>query len=261
MSDDPQAQGEQPQDQQAPPEPAAPPVETPAAPPVGDGPWAAKLNEVFSDPATRGQVDQFLRQEVQPYTTRLEQQAASVNADAARLYEDLSQNPNETTFAIINELYGEQAAQQFAATLQAQQQAQPDVQQGQLDPRLTEVADWVEQKRAAEQYDAEVARVVSENPAIAQSLPPGVDFGTAIADFVVAAGGDFDQAVTRFQEWRAAFGQPAQAAPPAEAPPVMDNNGTETPPIEQKHQTLDEAMADFMAEQRAAKAPPVVGTS
>lgn len=257
------------QDQPVTPDPttAAPaastPPSTPAAPPTapaGNAPWAQDLNSIFQDEATRGQVDQYLREKIQPHTTQLEQQVAQ-SKDAMNLWQKLEQDPVDTYVAITQELYGPEAAQAVFSTIQQQMSAQQAAeQQGapaqppMSDPRLESVINYVESQQNQQFYDGELARVQQAHPDLNADL---------FHPFVAAAEGNFDAAYELYdswtQQWNAAHAPADPAAP--EAPNVMgsDTATTTAPPVEAKKQSLDAAINDFMAENRSNReAPPVV---
>lgn len=244
------------QDQQ----PAAPAVSAPPAAPVAppSGPWAADLAAAFPDDTTRTQVDMFLRTKTQPYITQLEQTIAS-NRDAESLWNDLRDNTVDTYVQITNELYGEAAAGKVLETLQStlnadevgtlDQQAQAAV--SELDPRLAQVIEYVENQQNEQQYNTLMKQTVDANPDVNEQL---------LHTFVAAAGGHFPEAVAQYRAFMAQV-QPAAAATPAPvAPPVMGSGDGGSPPntpqIPQK-QTLWEAVDEFMRDQHA-EAPPVM---
>lgn len=243
----------------APPAPVAAPAAPPPAP-AGAAPWAADLASLFPDEATRTAVDGFVRSKVQPYTTQLEQKVAGLS-DAERLYNDITQNPLDTYVAITTEMFGEEAAQRLLTTLQENDATAPEATPpGAPDPRIEQVVQFVENEQNQRFYDGELARITAD-PANADVNPK------LLHTFVAAAGGNFDEAVKLYRnheaDWAAAH--PGTTAPPPElppAPPVLTDEGAAAVvPTEAKNQTLGDAINDFMAEQRANKAPPVVGTT
>lgn len=248
-----------------PTEPAAPAAAPPAppapAPTPGDGPWAADLQTLFTDEQVRGQVDQFLRSKVQPYTTQLEQQAAAAR-DAQRLYSDLNENPYDTYVALTTEMFGEEAGNALLAQLQQQvgaQEQQPAAPEqptppagAPADPRVENVINWFEQQQAEQQYDAELARIQQAHPDVNADL---------FHPFVAAAEGDFDQAYQLYstygQQWAAAN---ATAGEQPAAPPTLGSVGQTAPPGagDPQPKTIADAVDAFVASQRAnAEAPPV----
>lgn len=262
MPDDPQVQPTEGQGQQVP---------IPVSTPVGDGPWSNDLNLIFQDEATRGQVDQFLRQKVQPYTTQLEQEKAAAK-DATALWNDLSANPLDTYVAITHEMFGEEAANALLASLQEnmngqeQQQQQGYEQQAPLDPRMEAALAFIEEQQANNSYESEMYRLTSENPDVDADL---------MHPFVAAAGGDFDEALNLYRAYTTTYTQkqfatltPEQQAALQPAAPVAPNvmgsdSATAQPsatPLAPRKQTLDQAIGDFMAENRASRQAPPVGS-
>jgi hypothetical protein len=227
----------------------------PATPPVvGTGPWAQDLASLFPDDSTRGTVDKYLREKWQPHTTQLEQRLAA-QQQAVGLWEALEKDPTGTYIQITREMMGDQAADQLLAQLQTPATADAPT-EAPVDPRMAQAVEFFENEQASRQYDGELGRIKAAYPDIVDDV---------FHSFVAAAEGNFDQAVTLYYQAAARFA-PVVEAPPVEqqtAPPALGSD-TGTPvgdvPVQPKRQTLDEAMADFMAEQRAAKqAPPVMG--
>jgi len=216
---------------------------------------------MFADEATRGQVDEFLRSKVQPYTTQLEQQASQAK-DATQLWNQLNENPVETYVRLTTEMFGEAAGQAVLAEVQQQvdkqqqpPQQDPNQQQMPTDPRFENVANWVEQQQNQAYYEQEMARIQQAHPEVRPEL---------FHPFVAAADGNFNEAVNIYNnyitQWNAANAAPVPPVPEAPAVIGSDAATVSTPPVEPKKQSLDEAIGDFMNEQRLAKeAPPVSG--
>lgn len=89
---------------------AATQEQTPAA-----GPWDESLARAFPDEAMRGQVDQYLRSEIQPYITRKEQELGEVGTVWNQLWDENESFP--TYLELANTLYGEDVALELAQTL------------------------------------------------------------------------------------------------------------------------------------------------
>lgn len=228
------------------PAPAPTPVPVAAPPaPVNPGPWSNDLAQAFQDEAVRGQVDAFLREKVQPHTTRLEQQAAEAR-DAQRLLTDLQNDPNATMEALAAELNW--TPQQLQEAVEQQVEAP---QYAQLDPEAQAALDYVRQEQAEKAYDAELARVNQQHPGIIPDV---------FHPLVVAADGDFDVAYQMYENVIHQFN--AASAPPAEpgqpAPPTLGGDtGSTTPPVEPKQMTIAEAVDAMMAEARTTDPPPI----
>lgn len=259
MADEPQAQPAPGQDQQP-----APTTPAPAAPVIGDGPWRADLEALIEDPTYRAKVDQFLRDKVQPHTTKLEQQVAA-QKDAVRLYSAFEEDSTAAYVAVTNDLFGEERAQEILAYLQQHLGATPAPEQipGQtqmpLDPRMQQAIDYVENQQNEAFYAKEIARVTEANPDVVEHL---------LHPFVAAANGDFDQAVELYHSAAADFasrftnqpeGEPAPVAPAVVGSDTATAQASTTP-VEPKKQTMNEAIDSFMAEQRANREAPPVGT-
>jgi hypothetical protein len=253
---------------QDPPTPAEP--APPAAP--APGPWADQLAQQFQDEAVRGQVDAFLRGNVQPYVTQLEQ---SRNKDAEELYTQLSESPGETYLAITEELWGEEAANAVRESLIAlnSDEPPPDPQANpatppeptpDLDPRVARLVEKEEEAERAREYQEALTAFKGK------SEEHGKINDRWFAPFVVSADGDLPTAYEGYKQWltdvEAKYAPPPpteEGAPAAEPPPVIgsDTTATTAPPTVKQGQSLDEAITDFLDEQRASKAPTAVGTS
>lgn len=234
-----------------------------SAPPAG--PWANDLATHFEDETVRSQVDTFLRETVQPYSTKLEQQLAGLKP-AEQLYADLVDNPSDTYLALTEELFGEagaKAIQDQLTTLFGDPEEpivpDPAVTPPTINPEDQEAIDWAKQQATQQAYDAEFGRIKGANPDV-----PAEDW-ELFHPFVASASGDFDAAAQGFNAWR---GQVEQRYKPAEPPPppdpaapavVGDTPTPPAPPVQRDYRNIDDAVDDFFNEQRAA-APPVVGS-
>jgi hypothetical protein len=81
-------------------------VTPPVVPEPQAGPWASDLEAYIQDPAARAQADKFLREKIQPRTTKLEQESSQYKP-ARELYDDLVNDPDNTLLAVATQLYGE----------------------------------------------------------------------------------------------------------------------------------------------------------
>lgn len=247
----------------------------------GAGPWADSLNTRFEDPEIRQTVDAFLREDVQPYVTRLEQ---GRNSDAEQLYAELQEKPGQTYLAISEELFGAEVSQKvqdlllssFGGTEGDGDDLPPEVTPGApvvpaddapLNPRVERMVKQFEADENQRAYDAELARVKAK--AAAEGKPEVID--ELIHPFVMATG-DFDKALEGYakyyNQFRQQFSGPqdeaAQAAAAAanQPPPVIgsDSATTTTPPVQTKYSSIDEALDDFFAEGKKAPPAPVGST-
>lgn len=254
------------------PEPQAP---TPQ--PQSDSPWASDLNEFFEDPEVRTRADEFVRTKVQPYVTRLEQSQAPEGA--VDLFTDFQEAPQETFLAVAAELYGDDALPYFEAILdelgggdpQAQQGEPPAQPQGQqLSPEAQEAIDYVNAEREDQEYTADVSDLVAAN----KGAFPEDDVEKAkqlISPFVYTADGDLDQAFEQYRQWASEIGagnvSPADAAAASEQgitpdaiPSVLGDGANPAVPANKQYGgDIGSAIDDFLAEERAKKAPPPVG--
>lgn len=223
----------------------------------GTGPWASKIESQFSDPAVRAQVDAFLRSEIQPYVTGLEQQSSQFK-DEAKLFQDFKAAPAETYLQITSELFGDDAVDRVIELL-TDEPTQPDedttpppVTETQRDPEMQAMyEEWQAQKRR-EAYNTELERVLA--------LPDNKDVkANLLHPFVVAAEGDFDRAVEGYKQHFSVETPAAEDAP--ETPPNAlgsDTNTSTTPPTQQHFNSVDDALDSFFDDLKQS-APPVVG--
>lgn len=252
---------------------AAPPAPVAAPPaPVGDGPWAADLALLFPDETQRSTVDQFLRTKIQPHTTKLEQDLAS-QRDAVELWTQLTDAPADAYADITTQLLGDAAGPVLEYIKQLQDQpAAPEQADAPVpfdpmqDPRIAEIVQDFESRKAETYYDQEFSRILTTAVDLTDADPTVQEAKQRLYHMCVnQEGGDFDKALELYRATAAPFGAPAPIIPPAPgAPPAIGSDaGGANPsaaPTEKKYASLDEAMDDFMAEQRAARqAPPVLG--
>ncbi len=227
---------------------AAAEVAAPETPAVAAAPWAAKLAERFTDEAVREQVDAYLREEHQPYVTKVEQERAAARAEAeaasekAWVFDDLNADPNAALKAIAEQVYGEDIATRIAelldqgaapavaeATAVAEEADPEQIALDALPPEVREAVEFAKSQRAAQAaaeqaaveetelaeatkvYDEWRAGVMAANPDIAE-----VD----IHAYVYAADGDMEQGLANY---RAAH--PAPAAPVQTPPATLGGAG------------------------------------
>lgn len=249
------------------PEPVATPPAEPAAP-AGDAPWAADLAALGLDETGLASVDGYLRQKWQPHVTQLEQ-AATTSRHASELYDDFRQSPLETYLAVGEQLFEENpdALAAIKTALGVTDDEPQVVPTGEpaapvQDPRLSPMLDsWEKQ---------ESDRLWNENIAPYKEKVPHLE-DAAFAPFVVASGGDFEQAFEAYQAHESAVAAAlesrgwvrpeAPVVPPA--PAALGTGSTPSapipPPVAKKYTSFDEAFEDTMADMRAAReAPPVV---
>lgn len=245
----------------------APPVETAVAPPApvaSDAPWSSDLPQYFTDEAGRAAADRYLREKHQPYVTQLQQQVADA-APARQLYDELVSNPNETLIEVATELYGAEMAGRFQQLLEAGVQPEAAVEAAAAettppaaapDPRIEEMWAEREAERAAAAYNASLEQAKAQHPSLDEAL---------FAPHIVANEGDFAKALESYKVWEANvaahFG--GEVPPPA-APPVLGvggNSGVQPQAVQEKYNSLDDALDATLAEMRAKReAPSVVGT-
>lgn len=244
----PNADGSIPEPVAAPVEPA--PVAAPAAAPApatpapeaapttpAAAPWAADLEERFTDPAIRAEVDAYLREKQQPYITKLEQERAEA-LDKAWVFDELNDDPATALREITNQIYGDEVGKQIAdligagATIEQAEAAvtgtppPPDPEQIDLDKLPPEVRDAVEFARKAREAEAAAEAKRVEDEALAEATKiydawraealeknPDIVEQTLHA-FVFAADGDMEQGLANY---RAVYPAPTVETPPAPA--------------------------------------------
>lgn len=247
-----------------------PPAPTPPAP-AGDSPWSPDLALLFEDEATRTKVDQYLRTKIQPHTTKLEQDLAA-QREAVDLWKQLTDAPADAYADITTQLLGDaaQPVLDYIKQLQDQTPAAPE-QPGQApfdpmqDPRIAEIVQDFETRKAETYYDQEFSRILTTAVDLTDANPAVQESKQRLYHMCVnQEGGDFDKALELYRATVSPFGTSAPIVPDPVAPPALGSdaggaNPSAAPTVPPK-QTLDEAINDFMNEQRASKqAPPVIG--
>lgn len=251
-------------------------------------PWDDKVAEAFEDPEVAAKVSAFLGESVQPYVTKIEQEARP-SRDATRLWEALESAPVDTSIQIVKEMFGDDLGDQFAALLQGGEPSQvevptPEAEETEDDKRVAfddlppEVQNAVAAQQQEEQrkaYYSEIDRVKDANadklPTVGEGDEAEVQLDVDLFHpFVVAAGGDFDAAMEGYLGWqdkaKESFGinvpETAAVEEAQEPPPVIDSSTRESgtkPPTEEKYETLDDAIDSFFEDQK--NPPPTVGTA
>lgn len=238
------------------PQPAAAGEQTPA-------PWQSDLQQRFPDEDVRGRVDEYVRETVQPYITRLEQDSAE-DRYAKKLWDDFTQDPAGTYLAVTREMFGDDAAQEAEQLLDTLGNEGEDVPTGDLEsvfdeedlpPRYRQAVDaWEDQQREDAYYD-ELDRVAAANEDLGLD-----DDDSLFHPFVSAAEGDFDLAVEGYRSFLSRF-KPAGAGESEQAPPAIGSDvaAQTTPPTETAYETLDDALDAMFDEEKTA--PTVVGST
>ncbi len=219
--------------------PAAPVTEpAPAAEPAvvvepAPAPWQKDIDERFTDPAVRAEVDKYLREKQQPYMTKLEQDAAELRGKAWVFDGLSSDDPTETLTAIVSQVYGDDFAERIvellgegenleAAAAIAEQEADEDaIDLDKLPAEVREAVEFAKSAKAAEAaaseaaaqqklldeatatYDAWRAEILKAQPDVKEN---------ALHAYVFAADGDMEQGLANY---RADFPAPAPEPKPA----------------------------------------------
>lgn len=243
----------------------APATQAQTAPAVQvlDGPWAKDIMAKFADPSIAVQVHDFLRTNVQPYVTGLETKVAESN-NASELIADLQSDPAATYLALGEALYGEEASSAIRGALPSVYGEQetvtppagtPEPVASVRDPEVQALIDERRAQKEREAYEANLKPILEKDPSIDETL---------IAPFIVAADGDVEAGYKGFQAWRDTMGEKlgVPKVDPNEVPDSPAVLGSETtspsaPPVQKQYASLDEAMDDFLAEQRAGAPAPV----
>jgi len=260
----------------APPaEPAAPePTETPAAPapaetPVaeaaaevaeesttgGAAPWDDAVGSRFTDPEQAKAVSEFMRENYQPYVTKIEQERAELR-DRAMLFDQFEEDADSTMREVAAELYGDEVADKVAEILAAQG-VDPDAPAADapaadapaakadavssLSKEDQEALAWAKEQRTAttqqaqmDEYLADAAPHIAANPDI-----PAATFHR----YVATTGGDFEVAVAAYRAEHPA----APAAPGDPAPATLGSAPASGPTTRKIGSLADAASSVFEA--------------
>lgn len=248
-------------------------------------PWSDDLEAAFEDEDLRSKVNEFLGDKVQPYVTRIEQEARP-SRDATRLWDQFNDQPVDTFVQVGTELWGKEVADQIVSVLQGESPAPSDedtdvdVDDEETDDESTQVAfddlppevqNAVAKQQQEDQrkaYYEEIDRVKTD---YADKLPKDEEGNPQLNvdifhPFVLTAQGDFDAAAEAFLSWRdtakSEFGINIPNADDVDAPPVINSdtkNASGKPPQTEEYESLDDAMDAFFKEQDSP--PPTVGTA
>lgn len=213
----------------------------------GPGPWDAKLQQLgLTDP----KFSEFLRTEVQPYVTQLEQGSAGqvdpqVQENAAswqELQEAFSTDP-EAAYRELGELLGLVDGEVDTESGSLGDEGLEGMEEGDEagtteDPRLSYV-DEIMQRERQQKEDAEYDAFLSEM----STRMPGFD-ADLFTHFVVAHKGNLDAAMTTYEKYHRAP-EPTPAAPPA-------LEGGSPPSANPKYGSISDAMEAYMQESRAS---------
>lgn len=227
------------------------------------GPWAKLIEERFSDPDLQAEVDAFLRENIQPYVTKKEEDAALAEG-AKALYDDFQSDPGQAWVNVTAEIFGEDRANEVLAYLKSQGlEAEGDgptdpTPSSSLPPEQQQVLDWANEQRNRSLYEENLNALAAAHPEFDDKARK------LIAPFITAADGDMEVAFAGYTAWLAeAVGVPAAPEEPttAEPPPVIGSGdgAPPAPPTVKRGQSLDAALDDFFNEQKSS-APPTVGS-
>jgi hypothetical protein len=239
-------------DPAAPAAPAAPP-----AAPAGDAPWSADLAGLGLDDTARQAVDGYLRAQWQPRMTQFEQQLSEA-APARELWQDFHANPQETYLAVGAQLFGDEKASELEALIAAAEAADEgdDAPSAPSDPRVQAMLEDYEARQRSDAYSAKLAEVKAAHTDLDEEL---------FHPFVIAADGDFGQAVARYrayvEQFKAKHGVSPEVPQVPDAPATLGLSGGDgpavPPPTTERYDSLDAALDATLAEMRTGSAPAV----
>ncbi len=228
------------------PAPAPAPVEAPEAPAAEAPktyPWDKQVAESFTDSTVAEQVATFMKDNYQPYITKLEQERADL-AERAQWFDDLNESPDDTLRDALVQLYGEDTAERVMAVLtpeeiadEAARIAAPPA------PAADETADqqWLREFREEQELAQATAEYTAAFEAIKEAHPDIVD--SAFHRYVATtAAGDIAKAL---DQYRADFPAPAgEPAPPKPgAPPSLGGSAAAPTPTTPNLRSLHDATA------------------
>lgn len=266
--------GQDPVQPQAPAPAQAEPA-TPAPPQTyqSDAPWGQDLSQAFSDPQIAADVDAFLKRTVQPRVTQLEQQYAETE-QARQLYQAYEADPEAANIAVNRTLYGDDYADQLAASLnradlmagpaaqaaqqQYQQQVRPQPQPAAaptpaVPPEYQEMyQEWSNNKQQTA-YDEAKAAFLAD--------PQYADVNPKLFDPFVAGAETWEQAVGSYRAYAANFAQNGNSnEQPPQPPPTLGSDAVGAPGSTPTYpdENLDEAIDGMFSENKPG-APPTLG--
>lgn len=213
----------------------------------GPGPWTQKLVDAgLDDP----RFDEFLRTQVQPYITQLEQGGGEAGPGmwdgdteleqaAFDLIQELTTNPAQA-YAELGQILGMDQGDSDTPTDEAPT-ADVEDDATEEDPRLQYVNDLMRRDEEQRQ-DAEYKEFMDT----LSKRVPGFDPDLYTLAFI-ASDGDLDRA------WGAYMKYHKDPVPEASAPSVLGDEGGSAPPTEPKHESIGDAVSGFLAEERARR--------
>ncbi len=217
-------------------EPATAPEAGPAAP--GPAPWAKSLETRFADPEVRAQVDAYLREEQQPYITKIEAERAEAQGKTW-VFDKLEADPEAALREIVAAVWDDEAADRVAELVAAGYDTEGAIEQAgaeaegagvvatpaELPADVKETVEWAKAERARQ---AEADKLASDAAAMEQATTelnawadpllesePDIHRGTLMA-YVAACRGDMAAAHAAYRE---AYPAPVVEAP--KPPPLL----------------------------------------
>lgn len=225
-----------------------PPKNDSGAKDKGPGPWSEKLAERgLNDPA----FDEFIRSEIQPYITQLEQkgggggeidQMFGGDVEQAEALLELAEALRSDPEGTITELMGilgmsdadEMGEEDFGPEMEDEGGYDDD-------PRL-QYLDQMMQREQEQREDGELEQLLTE----LETSTPGLDRDLFVT-CLIATEGDPDAAYQRYMKFH------RQPAAPPESPGVLGNQGGTPPPSEPEFKSWHDAFDSYMSEERARK--------
>lgn len=248
----------------------------PEVAPDSQSPWANDLQQLFEDEGVRGNVDAFLREKVQPYITKIEQESAA-DRRAKNLWDQFTEDPYDTFERVAEEIYGEDAREKIRRALSDNNESdeyEPEAAEDSDDdpvfdlndlPReVRELVQRTQEQESQQLFEQEMDQV--REYMTEENIPFDEE---VFYPFVSANDGDIEDAVEAYQKWvgkaGSTFGLKFDAEPDqveSPAPPPAINSGsrqTAPPPQAEKYSDLGSAVDAWLQEENAP--PPVVGNA
>ncbi len=242
-----------------------PPAKEAEAKEKGPGPWTQKLAEAgLEDPA----FDEFLRTEVQPYITQLEQGGAVDSDDPFQgdvelrdasfdLVQALRENP-EQAYAELGELLGLTSADPEVDGMDGEEAA-PGYDEGtdgaedeaQEEPEEMAYVRQLMEREEMEKQDAELKEFLDQLGERIEGFDPDLYISA-----LLSAQGDLDATLEHYMKMHNRYGlteRAREAAKSKESPEVLGPEGGTPPPETPKYSSLDDAINSYMSEERDRK--------
>lgn len=241
--------------------------ETPAA-----GPWADDIRAALGEEHAGAfdVFDSYMRENVQPRMTQLEQDLAP----ARELWTDLQNDTDQAIFDMVAARYGDEFATSYRglfpgeeeATTPASASTETTTPPSALGEEDQELLAWAREKRDSEQKQARQSEYETFKQELGKKHSLSENDVKLLDPFIYASPDDPDAAVEAYRAWRTEAGVTApQPEPVPEPPAVLGSEAAPaaTPPTATQYTKFDQlgdALGDWLTTQRpASDPPPVVG--